>query len=58
MKKAKPLYQVHTARTRIGSGDYTGTAIKQKVGKVRDIYPIDYSPMSNKKIGTPPKSLA
>ena len=38
-------------------GDYYGTAIKQKTARLRDSYS-EIPTMTNKKMGTPPKSLA
>jgi hypothetical protein len=48
--------QVHTPKSPKGMGDYYGTGVKQKIGRIRDSYidPI----ISNKQVGTPPKSLA
>lgn len=58
MKKIKTPKQFHTSNDKKGAGDYYGTGIKQKVGSVRDMYPVDYSPMGKNKMGKPPKSLA
>jgi len=57
MKKSKGLKTAHTSNSQIGSGDFYGTGIKQKVGRVRE----DYINMPSKKPNTikkPPKSLA
>ncbi len=56
MKKNKAPLQAHTPKSQIGMGDYYGTGIKNKVGKVREIIGVDK--ISNKKLGKPPKSLA
>ncbi len=56
MKPIKPIKQAHTSRTKTGSGDFYGQAIKQKVGKPRSI--MLEKKLSNKQIKTPPKSLA
>lgn len=59
MKKPSPgktVRQAHTANTKFGSGDYYGTGIKQKVGRMREDY---LNPaISSKDLGKPPKSLA
>ncbi len=49
--------ETHVANTKIGMGDNYGQAIKQKVGRMRSD-PIGSIPMSGKKLGTPPRSLA
>ena len=46
----------HTPNTRIGSGDYYGTGIRAKIGKVRD--GMGLPSIKPKKMGNPPKSLA
>lgn len=58
MPKDKLPKQAHTPMTQRGVGDYYGTGIKQKVGKMRDSYMVDSMPMSPKKMKTSPKSLA
>ncbi len=55
-KPSKRIKEAHTAPTKYGMGDYYGTGIKQKMGKVRDTY-LD-NKISSKKMGKPPKSLA
>jgi len=37
MKAPKPIKQTHTSRTKTGSGDFLGQAIKQKVGKPKQL---------------------
>jgi len=46
----------HTAATKYGMGDYYGTGIKAKVGKMRD--GMGMKPISQKKMKNPPRSLA
>lgn len=46
----------HTQNTQFGMGDYYGTAIKNKMGKVRD--GMGQQLLSKTKLGNPPKSLA
>lgn len=58
MKSIKTPKQFHTSNDKKGAGDFYGTGIKQKIGSVRDMYPVNYSLMGNKKTGKAPKSLA
>jgi len=55
-KKVGPNKQAHTANTKYGMGDNYGTGIKNKMGKMRE--GMGMQTLSQKKIGTPPKSLA
>lgn len=55
MKNKKNMNQSHTGPTQKGSGDYYGTGIKAKVGKIRSGLNLD---LSLKGIKTPPKTLA
>jgi hypothetical protein len=55
-KSSKGLKQAHTSNAKKGMGDYYGTGIKQKMGRLRD--GLDSQPSSYKKLGKPPKSLA
>ncbi len=57
MKKLKSTPETHTAKTKYGMGDYYGTGIKQKVGRMREDQ-IGFSGPSAKSLGKPPKSLA
>jgi len=57
MAKSKRSKEVHVARTKYGSGDYMGTGIKNKVGKIRSVFGID-GQMNSSQLKTPPKSLA
>lgn len=54
MKKTKHK-EVHTSPNKIGSGDYYGQAIRQKIGIPREIMMEKKVPRTLKK---PPKSLA
>lgn len=56
MKKTKALKNAHTANTKYGMGDYYGTGVRAKLGTVRE--GMGMKPLSKKKIGTPPKSIA
>ena len=53
---SKPIKQAHTARTKTGSGDFYGQAIKQKMG--RPISIMTQTPAKKKSMKTPPKALA
>lgn len=57
MKNNKPSKEWHSANQKFGMGDFYGTAIKQKVGRVREDY-MGTTPIKPKGIKTPPKSLA
>lgn len=55
MKNPKPIKQAHTSKSKVGMGDYLGQAIKQKVGKPKQLMMnLDVKPKKMK----PPKSLA
>lgn len=49
--------EIHVANTKYGMGDYYGQAIKQKVGRTRDVF-TGSVPVSQKGLKKPPKSLA
>ncbi len=60
----KPLKQpklkrkeAHSADAKYGMGDYYGTGIKAKVGRVRSDS-MGSNAVTSKKLKTPPKSLA
>ena len=55
MKNLKKGKEWHASSSKSGSGDYYGSAIKQKVGRAKDI--MLESPLKPKKM-KPPKSLA
>lgn len=60
MKKLKPLKrtgEAHISKSKFGSGDYYGVGVKQPVGKSR-VDMLSFSKVTDKKIKTPPKSLA
>jgi hypothetical protein len=57
MKKLKPTKAVHTSMSTKGMGDYYGTGIKQKQGRIRDDYMGTIS-MTPKALKKPPRSLA
>lgn len=54
-KPKKPRFS-HTANTKYGMGDYYGSGIRAKLGKVRDDTP-GMKKLSKKQLGTPPKSV-
>ncbi len=56
MKKVKALKNAHASNSKIGSGDFYGTGVKQKIGTVQRSY-LDAS-SSPRKLGKAPKSLA
>jgi hypothetical protein len=53
----KPLKNAHTPNTKLGMGDNYGTAVKNKIGKMRSDS-VGMRPVSVKKLGKPPRSLA
>ncbi len=59
MKKSKPLKhkENHVDNTKYGMGDYYGTGIKAKLGRVRDDT-MGMVALTPKKLKTPPKGLA
>ena len=56
MKKEKIHKESHVSPTKFGMGDSYGTGIRNKIGRSIDV--MGQSPLSNKKIKKPPKSLA
>ncbi len=58
MTKVKPgkYKQAHTDNTKYGMGDYYGTGITNKIGKIRDVTGYEGFKQGNTK--KPPKSLA
>ncbi len=56
MKNSKASKEWHAPNTKIGSGDYYGTGIKNPIGRMRDSYM--NKPMTDSKMGKPPKTLA
>ena len=57
MKKTKHK-EAHSANAKFGMGDFYGQAIRQKMGRIRQSYSIDSSPVTAKALKNPPKSLA
>lgn len=55
MKKPK---QAHTANSKYGMGDFYGSGIRAKVGRVRDMYLPGVNPVSSENLKKPPKKLA
>jgi len=49
-------HESHTSPTRFGMGDYYGSGVKQKMGRMRDDT-LGYIPVSKRQMGTPPKSV-
>lgn len=58
MKKANKTNrdQWHTSRSPKGMGDYYGTGVRQKIGRVRE--GLGMETLNPKQLKTPPKSLA
>lgn len=56
MKRVKHK-EAHTSPTKIGMGDYYGTAIKNPIGKLRSD-PIGVINIKSKALKKPPKNLA
>lgn len=57
MTKGKTKYkQAHTDNVKIGMGDYYGTGLTAKIGKIRDVTGFENPQKVNLK--KPPKSLA
>lgn len=46
----------HTSKNKMGLGDYYGTGITAKIGKMRE--GMGFEALSKKKLKTPPKTLA
>ena len=53
----KPIKVAHTANQKIVSGDYYGTGVKAKTGRMIDDS-MGMKPVLSRKMKTPPKSLA
>lgn len=54
----KSVKNFHTPKSSKGMGDGYGSGIKQKVGRIRDMYPVEGYSQPPKNKGQPPKSLA
>ena len=52
----KSSVESHTENTKFGMGDYYGTGLKAKIGRVRSDS-VGYRPVTRKQLGTPPKSV-
>jgi hypothetical protein len=46
----------HTANTQYGMGDHYGQAVKNPVGKIRDVF--GAAPLAKSKMKNPPRNLA
>ena len=57
IKSIKAPMNVHTPKSQHGTGDYYGTAIKNKVGRMRDDS-MGMTPVQKNKLGNPPKRIA
>lgn len=57
MKKVKTPMNSHTPKTQKGMGDYYGSGIRNKIGRMREDS-VGMYPVSKKGLKTPPKSLA
>ncbi len=57
MKKLRHTKEWHSSNAKVGMGDYYGSGIKQKQGRIRDDYMGTIS-MTPEKLKQPPKSLA
>lgn len=55
MKKSKTKF-AHTPSTQKGMGDYYGSGVRQKFGRMRD--GMGMQEITPKKLKTPPRSLA
>jgi len=55
VKGIKPKKEAHTSSSKIGMGDFYGSGVKQKTGRVRESYMEAGKPSNLKR---PPKSLA
>ena len=57
MKSSKRTTESHTSKSQMGMGDYTGQAVKQKMGKSL-VSQLDYSSPMLKKTKKAPLNLA
>ena len=61
MKPLKPLKgakEAHTAPTKHGMGDYYGTGVTAKIGRMRDGTMLPGNPVKKSKLKIPPKATA
>jgi len=57
MKKVKSKATFnHTSKSQKGMGDFYGSGVRNKVGKIREV--TGFEPIAKSKIGKPPKALA
>lgn len=56
VKKTKKYKTAHTPQSQIGMGDYYGTGIRAKIGRMRS--GMGMQTLSDSKLKKPPKSLA
>lgn len=49
-------FESHTSQYKMGMGDYYGTGLTAKIGRMRD--GMGFEELSKKKLKTPPKSVA
>ena len=56
MKKLKPTPPIKTPKSPKGMGDYYGTGITAKIGRMRE--GTGFEDLTKKQLKTPPKSLA
>ena len=57
IKNSKPSADWHCSRDSVGVGDYYGTGVKNKVGKMRSDS-VGIVPVSKKGLNRSPRSLA
>jgi hypothetical protein len=48
----------HCSRSSLGMGDYYGSGLRQKLGRVRESYYSESNPTPPSKLKIPPKNLA
>ena len=53
----KKHIEAHTSPSKFGMGDYYGTGIRQKIGRMREDS-VGYKPVSKEKMKRPPMSVA
>lgn len=55
MKKHK---EAHSMGQKYGMGEFTGSGIRAKIGKIRSMYAPGENPPTPKKLKKPPRTLA
>jgi len=55
--KVKTPMNAHTPKTKFGMGNYYGTGVKQKIGRVREDF-MGMLDMPPKKLSIPPRGVA